>query len=167
MHRSAEYGGVFRSFTRGISRGCPLSPLMSAFFLHVLDKPITKQDVFYRRYMDDIIVLTPTRWWLRRAVKLLNALFKTLQLEKHPDKIFIGQIDRGFDFLGYHFERRGLTIAKLTWQRYCEKLTRLYEQKWEASNEPSRLGYMKRAQMGTSRVCGYTCRTEVCWVSRV
>ena len=33
-----------------------------------------------------------------------------LNLEKHPDKTFIGRIERGFDFLGYHFSRAGLTV---------------------------------------------------------
>ena len=26
-----------------------------------------------------------------------------LNLEKHPDKTFIGRVEKGFDFLGYHF----------------------------------------------------------------
>lgn len=26
----------------------------------------------------------------------------SVNLEKHPDKMFIGRIERGFDFLGYH-----------------------------------------------------------------
>ncbi len=31
--RSSERGGVFWDYERGISLGCPLSPLMGAFFL--------------------------------------------------------------------------------------------------------------------------------------
>ena len=48
--------------------------------------------------MDDIIVLAPTRWKLRRVVKTLNRELDALQLEKHPDKTFIGGIEKGFDF---------------------------------------------------------------------
>jgi hypothetical protein len=55
--------------------------------------------------MDDILVLAPTRWKLRRAVKRLNQTFTELKLEKHPDKTFIGRIEKGFDFLGYQFRR--------------------------------------------------------------
>ncbi len=52
-----------------------------------------------------ILVLLPTRWRFRKAV---NAVLGSLRLEKHPDKTFIGRIERGFDFLGYHFGPAGL-----------------------------------------------------------
>ena len=57
--------------------------------------------------MDDILILAPTRWQLRRAVKTVNATLGALSLEKHPDKTFIGRIERGFDFLGDHLLRQG------------------------------------------------------------
>ncbi len=58
-----------------------------------------KTGLFYVRFMDDILVLAPTRWKLRRAVKAVNAVLDALRLEKHPDKTVIGRIERGFDFL--------------------------------------------------------------------
>jgi hypothetical protein len=45
-----------------------------------------------------------------------------------PDKTFIGRIERGFDFLGYHFTRAGLSVARKTVQYFLEKASRLYEQ---------------------------------------
>ncbi len=30
-----------------------------------------------------------------------------IRLEKHPGKTLIGRIEKGFDFLGYHFSPRG------------------------------------------------------------
>jgi hypothetical protein len=79
--------------------------------------------------MDDILILAPTRWRLRRAVKAVNQTLGALSLEKHPDKTFIGRIERGFDFLGYHFSPAGLTLAKETVANFIEKASRLYEQK--------------------------------------
>jgi hypothetical protein len=38
---------------------------------------------------------------------------------KHPDKTFIGRIERGFDFHGYCFTRAGLT--RKTVQNFIEK----------------------------------------------
>ena len=46
---------------------------------------------------------------LRRVVKTLNRELHALQLEKHPDKTFIGRIEKGFDFLGYRFIPQSLT----------------------------------------------------------
>ncbi len=37
LRRSSERGGEFWDYEKGISLGCPLSPLMGAFFLHELD----------------------------------------------------------------------------------------------------------------------------------
>ena len=49
-------------------------------------------------------------------------------LEKHPDKTFIGRIERGFDFLGYHFHPDGLSVAKKTIENFVARAIRLYEQ---------------------------------------
>ena len=114
MRRTAERGGVFWDYQKGISLGCPLSPLMGALFLTCLDQRMAKSGLFYVRFMDDILVLSPTRWKLRKAVKAVNQVLGSLGLEKHPDKTFIGRIEKGFDFLGYHFGPDGLSVAKRT-----------------------------------------------------
>ena len=87
-----------------------------------------KLDVTYFRYMDDILILAPTRWKLKKAIQVLNQTFNELKLEKHPEKTLIGRLGRGFDFLGYHFLLQGLTVAKKTLMRFVERTTRLYEQ---------------------------------------
>ena len=144
FRRSSERGGEFWDYEKGISLGCPLSPLMGAFFLHELDQRIAKSGLFYVRFMDDIVVLAPSRWKLRRAVKAVNDVLAGLRLEKHPDKTFIGKIEKGFDFLGYHFSRTGLTVAKATIEKFVERATRLYEQDREEPLSPSRLGVYAR-----------------------
>ena len=49
-------------------------------------------------------------------------------MEKHPDKTFIGRIAKGFDFLGYSFEPKGLSIAPKTLANFLDRMTQLYEQ---------------------------------------
>ncbi len=44
-----------------------------------------------------------------------------LRLEKHPDKTFIGRIERGFDFLGYHFGPDGLGVARATIEKFIKR----------------------------------------------
>jgi retron-type reverse transcriptase len=96
LKRSIESGGVFRDITRGISSGCPLSPIISSFYLYELDKEMEGKPVYYRRYMDDIIVLSPSRWKLRKAIKTVNQHFEKRKLKQHPDKTDIGRIKNGF-----------------------------------------------------------------------
>ena len=151
MRRTVTWGGLYRDCKRGISRGCPLSPLLGALFLHELDSAMEQQGLFYVRYMDDILVLAPTRWKLRRAVKTVNRHLGALAMEKHPAKTFIGRIEKGFDFLGYHFSRAGITVASATVERFVERATRLYEQERAASRKTPLLGPYVRRWLGWAR----------------
>jgi hypothetical protein len=74
--------------------------------------------------MDDILVLAPTRWKLRKAFGLVNQTLDALLLEKHPDKTFIGKVCRGFDFLGYRLSE-GISVARVTVDRFVERVSRL------------------------------------------
>ena len=74
LRRTSERGGAFWDYRQGISLGCPLSPLIGAFFLNALDAAAAKLHLFYVRFMDDILILAPTRWQLRGAVKVVNQL---------------------------------------------------------------------------------------------
>ncbi len=66
-------------------------------------------------------------------------------MEKHPDKTFIGRIERGFDFLGYHFSPDGLLVAKKTVENFVARAIRLYEQEPGEALASSRLGlYLRR-----------------------
>jgi hypothetical protein len=89
---------------------------------------------FYRRYMDDVIVLAKTRWHLRKAVKTVNQHFNQLKVEQAPDKTFIGRIEKGFDFLGYQFGQEKITVSKRTLQNHIRRLMQLYEQKKHLPN---------------------------------
>ncbi len=69
---TAERGGCFWGYERGISLGCPLSPLIGAFFLDELDRRMAATGLFYDRFMEDILALAPSQWKLRRAWKSIR-----------------------------------------------------------------------------------------------
>ncbi len=94
LHRYVSDGGNYVDILQGISLGCPLSPLMGALYLKPLDDRMGELGLFYTRFMDDWVVLAPTRWKLRKAIKALNEEMAALLVEKHPDKTFIGRISR-------------------------------------------------------------------------
>jgi Reverse transcriptase (RNA-dependent DNA polymerase) len=107
VRRTIYDGGLYEDVERGISLGCPLSPLMGALYLKLLDERVEATGLAYARFMDDWVILAPTRWKLREAIRLVNQTLAELHVEQHPDKTFIGRISRGFDFLGYAFQPRG------------------------------------------------------------
>jgi hypothetical protein len=140
LTRCAERGGLFWEYRKGIALGSPLSPILGAFFLTELDEACEHLGVFYIRFMDDIVVLAPTRWTLRTAVKVVNQVLASLGLVKHPEKTFIGRIEKGFDWLGYHMSRAGVCVATTTLQHFVARSLRLYEQELREGGASSRLG---------------------------
>ena len=129
MRRTVVEDGVYEDITCGISLGCALSPVMGALYLQQLDERMEATGLFYARFMDDWVILAPTRWKLRRAVRIVNETLAELRVEQHPDKTFVGRTCRGFSFLGYEFGPTSLTgVATPTKQKFVERVSRLYEQ---------------------------------------
>ncbi len=75
LRRTAERGGLYWEHRKGISLGCPLSPVIGAFYLAELDEELERLGFFWVRFQDDIAVLTPTRWKLRKAVRVVNRVW--------------------------------------------------------------------------------------------
>jgi RNA-directed DNA polymerase len=101
---------------------------MGALFLEPLDEAMAASGHFYARFMDDWVILAPTRWKLRQAIRRVNEILALLRLQQHPDKTFIGRISHGFDFLGFAFSGQGLSWARPAIARLAERLTQLCEQ---------------------------------------
>ncbi len=130
LHYSVEFGGVFTPSTQGIARGSALSPLLAAFHLFIVDSTFAHDaNLQYMRFMDDFLIFARTRWQLRRAVRRLNLFFNEFGFEQHPDKTFIGRIEKGFDWMGYVFNARGdVCVSPRAWKYHLVKLCQLYEQ---------------------------------------
>jgi hypothetical protein len=66
-------------------------------------------------------------------------------LQKHPDKTFIGRIEKGFDFLGYRLWPDRIAVAEATVERFRARLTQLYEQEGGRPHAAAPLGsYVRR-----------------------
>lgn len=130
-----DLDGDLLEVTQGIAKGASLSPLLGALYLQALDTALEnhakQHGLVYMRFMDDWLLLCKTRRQLRVGVRIMNQVLALLKLDKAPDKTFIGKLDKGIDFLGYHFgdcTDEGVSIAKKTWINHQDKLARLYEQ---------------------------------------
>lgn len=131
LNYSVEQGGNFHTPRRGISRGAALSPLLAAFHLYETDLHFEKHQprVRYARYMDDFLILAPTRWLLRWAVRDLKRLMAEYGFTLHPDKTQLGYTAQGFDWMGLWFKTGGMrTIAPRAVSKHRQQCRRLYEQ---------------------------------------
>ncbi|MBN2141739.1 hypothetical protein JW711_00260 [Candidatus Woesearchaeota archaeon] len=89
-------------------RGMPLGNLTSQFFANVylneLDRYVkhTLKAKYYIRYVDDFVILDPSKCHLEELRTKINFFLKNnLILELHPDKSKILTIERGVTFLGF------------------------------------------------------------------
>lgn len=131
LHYSVEDGGTFHTPARGISRGAALSPLLAAFHLYTPDTLMASRHprVRYVRYMDDFLLLAPTRWVLRRSVRDLKHALEGYGFTLHPDKTQLGYTARGFDWMGLWFTESGVqTFAPCAMNKHLLQCRRLYEQ---------------------------------------
>lgn len=64
---------------------------------------------------------------------MVNQVLARLKLAKHPDKTFIGRIEKGFGWLGYELRPGLLSVARKTLERFLARVHGLYEQGADAS----------------------------------
>ncbi|CAI1004545.1 MULTISPECIES: reverse transcriptase domain-containing protein [Serratia] len=172
IHYTVEDGGTFHTPERGISRGCPLSPLMGALHLVDMDEHFSQQkNIHYARYMDDVIILARTRWSLRKHTKRLMQWFGENGFEAHPDKTQIGRTAKGFDWMGAWLTHEGVTdIAPRAKANHREKVRRLYEQlarlpKWKRKRAAPQVHarvstYRKRWTIWAGALLGVACNAS-------
>ncbi len=130
LKRIETFGGIFFEYkSTSVSLSSPLSPLLAAIALKPLDDAFSsKAHLYYRRFMDDYIILTKTRSHLRRAVKLMWKILDRLRLTIAIDKTYIGRIKAsGFNFLGYTFQIDKFTVSNQTMLKHWIKGQKLYE----------------------------------------
>jgi hypothetical protein len=84
MRRTTWDNGAYRVETRGIALGCSLSPLLAGLYLADLDRTLMRENRFYIRFMDDLLILTSSKYRLRDTIKQVRGLCRRLRL--HPEK---------------------------------------------------------------------------------
>lgn len=99
---------VIDSFQAENGKGLPLGNLTSQLFANVylneFDRFIKHKikAKFYIRYADDFVILSDDRAWLENQVPVIKEfLWARLNLEVHPNKLFIKTMSSGVDFLGW------------------------------------------------------------------
>lgn len=102
----SEIVGSFHSTAPSV--GLPLGNLTSQLFVNIY---MNEFDQFmkhrlkakhYIRYADDFVILSDSRAWLCGVVPLVkDFLSQKLKLQLHPNKISIGTIAAGVDYLGW------------------------------------------------------------------
>ncbi|OJU19032.1 MAG: RNA-dependent DNA polymerase [Sphingomonas sp. 66-10] len=86
----------------GVAQGNSLSPLLGNIILADFDQVMNEGDCRCIRYIDDFIILAPSKAAATSRLRKAEGLLKELGMELSPEKSSKGgiSIDAGFDFLG-------------------------------------------------------------------
>lgn len=92
----------------GTPQGAVISPLLANLYLDPLDHAMAAAGFEMVRYADDFVVLCRTAEEAQQALAIVQRWTAAAGLHLHPEKTHLVDLQQpgGFDFLGYHFERR-------------------------------------------------------------
>jgi RNA-directed DNA polymerase len=129
VRRTNVYGEVYWDCKKGIMQGSSLSPLLGAVALLCWNKAIQKSVFTFARYINDLVVLAPTRTMLRKAIKVTYQALKPWGYKLHTnEKTYIGKIAKNFDFCGLRLSCDKIILAKSCLAKFEKRLSKLYEQ---------------------------------------
>jgi retron-type reverse transcriptase len=90
----------YKNADSGIALRGPLSQFFSGLYLKPLDDALSKMEVTYLRYQDDILILCHTKRQLNRAWRKMLDIFNERRLSLSHKKTRRGEVSSGFHFLG-------------------------------------------------------------------
>ncbi|HHC1856515.1 TPA: reverse transcriptase domain-containing protein [Klebsiella pneumoniae] len=116
---------------RGVPQGLAISNILAEISLSIFDKEINENtDIWFMRYVDDILILTPNGKVETMASHVIEKL-QLLNLHPHPlnelsSKSKVGTLDETFDFLGYHISQGELLIKHESILRFESSLAKIF-----------------------------------------
>lgn len=126
---------IIKSFAKQENKGIPLgnvtSQLFANIYLNELDQFINHKlkIKYYLRYCDDFIIIHQSREYLESLINPIKDFLKnTLDLELHPQKVFIRKFSQGLDFLGYVILPHYTILRTKTKRRMFKKLAQKQKQ---------------------------------------
>lgn len=89
----------------GASQGSVLSPLLANIYLHQVDELLTRQQINFLRYADDLVACCRRKSEAQHALVAVHDALRQWGLRLHDRKTRLVHFDEGFTWLGYFFVR--------------------------------------------------------------
>lgn len=111
--------GQLRPTIKGTPQGGVISPLLANIVLNRLDHELERHGYKFVRYADDFVILCRTEMQAKEALDLSRRILEDeMSLELSPEKTKICHASEGFDFLGFHFTSRHITIREKSKEKF-------------------------------------------------
>ena len=104
---------------KGIAQGFAVSPFLANYILRDMDEAISKLDVLYYRYSDDILILGPD---FERAQAILYDTLARKGLSINPKKVTPVDANTWFTFLGFQICGEQITFSRNAIDRVKKKV---------------------------------------------
>jgi group II intron reverse transcriptase/maturase len=128
--------GMLKRTDMGTPQGGVISPLLANIVLDVLDRELATQGYVFVRYADDFLVLSKSPQEIEKAYEIVqHTIENVLKLRLEPDKTKITSFVKGFDFLGFTFSRRGISIRTKSVEKLKDKIRKLTVRSHNLSGE--------------------------------
>lgn len=105
----------------GIPQGLSISNILASIYLIDFDKRLLKRNYFYRRYVDDILIINDSNISKYR-INNLESHLKEIGLNFNNDKFLDGKLIHGFDFLGYKIKGKTISVAEKNVQAFISRI---------------------------------------------
>lgn len=116
-----EEGNV-KYLTSGTPQGGVISPLLSNVYLTPLDNALEDAGYQFVRYADDVLILCRDAEGARDALECARTVLAMLKLEMNEEKTKLVSFAEGFDFLGFHFGKRGRGVGTKSLKSFYLKM---------------------------------------------
>jgi len=118
--------GQLRPTNRGTPQGGVISPLLANIVLNRLDQELSTKGYKFVRYADDFVILCKSKQQAIEALELAKSILEVqMELELSQEKTKIVHIKDGFDFLGFHFTHKGITIRDKSLEKFRETVRKI------------------------------------------
>ncbi|MGM0867346.1 MAG: reverse transcriptase domain-containing protein [Bacillota bacterium] len=114
---------------KGVPQGLPISNILSSIYMNSIDrKYLKKENIVYKRFVDDIIILcnSSVKEKIIKEIKSDLENKATLDLPLNKDKGEEGNTGGGFKYLGYELTPKSTTIRKEAIENMKKSLEKIF-----------------------------------------
>lgn len=117
--------------SKGVPQGLSISNILAEISLSKFDKTLSSEtNIWFKRYVDDILILTPHGLGRHVANKVISEL-ESIGLKPHPldeekSKSVVGVIGTPFSFLGYQIVGQDLLIKQDSIFKFESSLAKIF-----------------------------------------
>ena len=94
---------------QSLKQGCSVASFLADAVLFPIDDAVSKMDVYYVRYSDDLMVIG-NHW--KNGFEVISKMLGEMQMTLNPKKIETVRKDRWIKFLGFNIKGDRITLSK-------------------------------------------------------